>query len=196
MLHDTFVDEQEVARRHPVRRFFGRLFLVLVLVCGAGAIYLWRYQPLAYGDTYGLRGDQVRETESVGGSNVVTYGAGEDFEMIFSVRNIGPVTVRITGLPERDLAALMGSYDVSLSPRHATAYDEMEAQPFAPFALRPGETRLLALSYTFRDCGQAATAGNRTVRRQAVRYQLAQRLERVSDVTLGQPLVITGMPTC
>lgn len=196
MFHDTFVEAQPYPLRHPVRRFFFRLFLVLVLIAGAGVLYVWRYQPLAYGSTYGVQGDNVRETESAGGSSVVTYGAGESFETIFAIRNTGRVTVRITAVPDTDLAPIVASYDVRVMPRKATAYDESDAETFRPFVLRPGEERLLNLSYTFRNCGEPATAGNRIVRQQPVRYELAQALERVADVALSQPVVITRMPAC
>lgn len=193
---DTFVNAEPYPRRHPVRRFFFRLFLVLVLLAGASVLYVWRYQPLANGSVYGVQGDQVRETESAGGSSVVTYAAGESFESIFSIRNTGRVTVRITAVPNTELAAILATYDVSVMPPQATAYDESVAETFRGFALRPGEERLLNLSYTFRNCGEPATAGNRTVRRQPVHYQLAQALDRVAEVALGQPLVITRMPAC
>jgi len=193
---DTFAEAQPYPRRHPVRRFLFRLFLVLVLIAGAGVGYVWRYQPLAYGSTYGVRGDDVRETESAGGSSVVTYGAGLSFETIFSIRNTGRVTVRITDVPDTDFAAILASYDVMVMPRRATAYDESDTETFRPFTLLPGEERILNLRYTFRDCGEPATAGNRTVRRQPVRYELAQAFERVADVALGQPLVIRRVPSC
>ena len=196
MFEDTFVEDEQYPRRHPVRRFFFRLFLVLVLLVCAGVVYVWRYQPLTYGDTYGFTGDDMRETESVGGSSVVPYGPGGSFEMVFSIRNTGRVSVRITSVPDGDLAPVLATYDVSIMPRRATAYDENDAQPFEPFTLRPHETRLLNLSYTFDNCGDAATAGNRTVRRQVVRYELVQGLRRVAAVRLVQPLVITGMPSC
>lgn len=196
LLQDTFAEEQLFARRHPVRRFFLRLFLALVLLVVAAGCYLWRYQPLVSGDTYGLSGDQVQEAQSVGGSSVVTYRAGETFEMIFSVRNTGRVPVRVTAVPDSELALVVDSYDVSVLPRNATAYEHSDALPFRSFALRPGEERLLALSYMFKDCGDPATAGNRTVRRQQVGYVLGGQIERVADVGLAQPLVIMRMPSC
>ncbi|MGB9376115.1 MAG: hypothetical protein WCB04_01220 [Mycobacteriales bacterium] len=193
---DSFVEADPYPVTHPVRRFFGRLLLVLVLAVGAGAVYVWHYQPLASGGAYGVQGDKVRETESAGGSNVVTYGAGDSFETIFSVRNTGRVTVHIMGVPNSDLAPLSAAYDVTMMPARATAYDKGAAQPFGPFSLRPGEERVLNLSYTFRDCGPPATAGNRAVTRQRVRYELGRPWERVADVRLGQPLVILRMPAC
>ena len=196
MVEDSFTDEYYGYRRHPVRRFFGRLLLVLVLLAVAAGVVAWRFQPLSDGETYGVRGDRVQEATSVGGSSVVTYGAGETFDMLFSVRNDGPVDVRILAVPDTELRAVMASYEVRVMPRGATAYDEEDAEPFGPFRLRPGETRLLNLSHTFRDCGEAATAGNRTVRHQPVRYELFGRVERVAEVELRQPLVITGMPAC
>lgn len=196
MLQDTFVEEQPYRRRHPVRRFLFRMLLALVLLAGAGAGYVWRYQPLAAGSTYGVQGDQVRETEAVGGSSVVTYAAGDSFESVFSIRNTGRVTVRITAVPDTELAAVLATYDVTVMPRHATGYDENDAEIFRAFALGPGEERVLNLSYTFRNCGEPATAGNRTVRRQPVRYELTEALERVADVALDQPLVILRMPVC
>lgn len=196
MLNDTFVDAAHYPRRHPVRRFFLRLFLLVVLAAGAGVVYVWHYQPLANGSTYGVVGSNVRETESAGGSSVVTYGAGESFEMIFSVRNTGPVPVRITGLPRKDLTPIWASYDVSMMPRRATGFDAGRTESFRPFVLSPDEERLLVLSYTFKDCGEPANAGNRTVRRQVVRYELVQTVHREADVTLAQPIVITRMPAC
>ncbi len=196
MFQDTFADEQQLPRRHPVRRFFFRLFLVLVVLIAAGAVYVWRFQPLSVGDTYGVRGEQVRETESVGGSSVVTYGAGEGFEMLFSIRNAGLVPVRVTAVPDSELASVLATYDVTVMPRGDMAFDPAQAQAFRPFALRPGEERLLNLSYRFKDCGAPAAAGNRTVRRQAVRYELVQRLERTADVRLAQPVVIARLPLC
>lgn len=196
MFQDTFVEADPYPQRHPVRRFFSRLFLVIVLAAGAGVVYVWHYQPLTNGSTYGVVGSNVRETESAGGSSVVAYGAGDTFEMIFSVRNTGPMTVRITGLPRKELTAIWASYDVTMMPRRATGYDASATEAFRPFALRPNEERLLVLSYTFKDCGELANAGNRTIRRQAVRYELAQALRREADVALGQPIVITRMPAC
>lgn len=196
MLNDTFVDADPYPRRHPVRTFCFRLFLVVVLAAVAGVVYVWHYQPLTNASTYGVVGSNVRETESAGGSSVVTYGAGESFEMIFSVRNTGPVTVRITGLPRKELTAIWASYDVTMMPRQATGYDAGVAEPFRPFALNPDEERLLVLSYTFKDCGEPANAGNRIIRRQAVRYELTESLRREADVALGQPIVITRMPAC
>ncbi len=197
MFEDTFVEDQRFARRlHPVRRFFARLLVVLVLGACTGTIFVWRYQPLTNGSTYGVRGETASETTSVGGSNVVMYSAGESFEMIFTVRNSGAVTVRVTGVPDTEIGPIVASYDVSMMPRNATAYDDSVAASFQAFVLRPGEERLLVLRYTFKDCGESATAGNRTVRRQPVRYELPRQFSRVAEVALSQPLVIMGMPTC
>ncbi len=198
MLDQAFDQDEYERRRHPVRRFLGWTLLLLVAALAGAAVFLLRYQPLTQGDTHGVRGDRVDQTDPAGarGASVVAYSSGASFDVVFSVANDGPVTVRITDLPDIGLRAVVSSYEVRVMPSGATAYDEGLSREFRPFRLRPGESRTLDLRYTFKDCRAVTDGGNRIVRTQQVGYDLVQRLPRVSDVRLAQPLVITDMALC
>lgn len=198
MLDEAFLEDELRRRRHPVRRFAAWLLLIVVLLAGAVAVFIWHYQPLTYGDTYGVRGDQVDQsgTPAPGGPSVVTYSPGQHFDLVFAVGNGGRVQLRVLDVPDNALAAVLSGYEIRLMPPGATAYDDRAAGPFRPLTLHPGESRTMDLRYTFKDCGGAVPGSNRIIRSQPVRYELAGRLRRTVRVTLAQPLVITGIPDC
>lgn len=198
MLDEALLEGELRRRRHPVRRFAAWLLLIVVLLAGAVAVFIWHYQPLTYGDTYGVRGDQVDQsgTPAPGGPSVVTYSPGQHFDLVFAVGNGGRVQLRVLDVPDQALQAVVAGYDIRLMPPGSTAFDDSAAGPFRPFTLHPGESRTMDLRYTFKDCGGAVPGSNRIIRSQSVRYELAGRLRRTVQVTLAQPLVITGIPDC
>jgi len=189
LLDQAFVEDRYDPNAHPMRRFLGRAFAVLLVVVIAAAAYVWHYQPLSAGDIYGAR------TDPAAAGADIAYGPGLVIDLLFTVANTGWVPVRVTGV-DNELGPVTYSFEVRQLPPDATGYDEALATEFKPFTLRPGQARTLDLRYTLKDCGPAGSWANRIVRRQAVRYDVYGRLPRTADVALVRPLVITGMPAC
>lgn len=189
VLDQAFVEELYDRRAHPMRRFLGRAFVVLLIVLIGAAAYVWHFQPLSAGMVFGARSDPPAAGAAI------AYAPGLVVDLLFTVDNTGLVPVRVTGLGN-ELQPVTYSYEVRQLPPGATGYDEAVATAFRPFTLHPGQERTLVLRYTLKDCGPAGSWANRIVRRQAVRYDVYGRLPRTAHVALVQPLVITGMPAC
>lgn len=197
VLDDAFVEEQYARHGHPIWRFLRRALLLLVAVAIGCAAFVWRYQPLTAGDTYGLRAQPVPlvTTAPDRGSGVVAYSPGGTIDLVFAIGNDGRVPLQVTAVRDA-LPTLASSYQVRQMPAGTTGYDPDWATKFRAFTLRPGESRTLDLRYTLKDCGPPAGWANRVVRSQRVRYQLYGRLSRWANVPMLTPLVITGAPAC
>ncbi len=192
VLDQAFVEGRYDRGAHPMRRFVGRAFIVLLVVVIGVAAYVWRYQPLSAGSIFGVRSDPPAANGGAG----IAYAPGLVIDVLFTVDNTGLVPVRVTGVGS-ELRPITYSYGVRQLPPRATGYDEAQAIAFTPFTLRPGQARTLDLRYTLKDCGPAGSSwANRIVREQTVRYDVYGGLSRTAHVALVRPLVIMGMPAC
>jgi hypothetical protein len=86
---------------------------------------------------------------------LITAVAGKEFQLKWNIRNEGGRAVRVTGVPNGVSPYYVERVRLETgddSDNERTGGSERELVPFRPFDLPPGETRMLALTYRFRDC--------------------------------------------
>lgn len=140
--------------------------LLLLLALAAGA-FLWgfvaQYEPLARGAMGGVTAHGSRYVETLGEPGdliLLDHREGEEFFAAFTIRNDGPLPVKVERLLEpyqlNDSAGEFYPTQVLVHPGEPSVgardipYDSWE--DFTPFSLGAGEERRVALRYEFGEC--------------------------------------------
>lgn len=140
----------QISRRRWPRRVVVIAAVLLMISAGAAGAVVWNYDPLEAGSVSGTPVNPgFRDTEDArGGRRTITYAHGAQLDVLFAIRNRGPWGVTITDITSREF----GLYHVRGIRRGVLNRCCIETEPFRPFALAPGEERMIRLSGVLTGC--------------------------------------------
>ena len=148
------------------------LLVALLIATGIAAAVVARYNPVAHGSSGGtprlsLPHHDVDDPEG-GHRRVVTYVQGGTLDVALSVRNRGPWGVTILGVSNLNF----GLFHVTEVRRGVLNRCCIKDEPFAPFALHPGEDRMIILHGVLAGCRNVARGGGVSWSDYEIRYRM------------------------
>ena len=122
-----------------------------------GAVTTLRgYAPLMATDAFDAEGPAHTRVDGIGGEDVwvVDYTDAEAVTYAFALRNGGPFTTTVMAidLPAPGPLRMLQPVEVGLLPEGAEVDAGAPSQAFAPFALGPGEVRVVVVRGYFTNC--------------------------------------------
>jgi hypothetical protein len=167
------VTTEEPSRPRILRWIVIGLVLAILVATGTAAALVARYQPLEHGSSGGtpsisLPFKDVDNPSEGTTTRVVTYIQGAKLDVDVSIRNDGPWGVTIASVPRQNF----GLFHVTEVRRGVLNNCCVATEPFAPFALSPGEDRLLRLHGVVSGCKNYATEGGVIFNSYPVRYRI------------------------
>lgn len=158
---DASVGDERAARREwsLTLRLPTLLFLLFIAAAIGFFAFVAQYEPLTLGSMGGLTapGEKI---ETFGEPQTVVqldHREGEDFFVMFTMRNEGPIDVTIEHLLRPRRSGTFYPAEVLVHPgedftgEKSIAYEKWN--PFEPFPLDSGEERRVAIRYRFGACG-------------------------------------------
>lgn len=179
------------------------LIMLILIAMGIGAwAFVAQYEPLAQGAMYGVSASADR-VETFGEPEqlvMLDHADGADFVASFTIRNDGPVDIKIERLLyDRPLDSGDGLFypvEVLVHPRErfvgARNLPYEEWAEFGAFSLQSGGERRVAVRYAFGDCtlGRGEMVGTSII---PVKFSVFG-LERHTDYRLPYTLAMKSEP--
>lgn len=173
-------------RPHKRARLLSIVAVVIVLAILGSGVVLVANEPLREGSIGGLSGPSFEAQKGVEEhARVVTYESGQEMIIDFSLRNVGPLAVTVTGIsnPAGSAATLFEIVEI-----RAGRYG-LEPEPFAPFKLGRNEERLIRLRGILKGCGGFTPRSSIAWNTYPVRYRVLG-ISRTMDVQTRSPVII------
>ena len=181
--------EGAAPRRMTARRL---LVVALVLVLGAAAAALLRYQPLRQSGDLGLSGDMdvvtVEEFNETG-AHILRYVDGGYVSYAVTLHNTGPLPVTVTGvaLPAEQDRRLLQPVAAGLAADGSPEAGDMAT--FEPVSLAPGEEQQVVIQARFDNCEYYTERAIEVLDEQAITFRIAG-IPRTATVSFDRALLV------
>ena len=164
---------QRHSRPRILRWIVVGLLVPLLIATGIAAAVVARYNPVVHGSSGGtprisLPFHDVDEARDSPRTRIITYVQGGTLDVALSVRNRGPWGVTILGVAGHDF----GLFHVTEVRRGVLNRCCIKDEPFAPFALHPGEDRMIILHGVLAGCRNVEGDGGVSWSDYEIRYRI------------------------
>jgi len=163
--------------------------LVLLLAVGMAA---WRYQPLRQVGEVTTGPDALAATVpefEEAGATILNYVDGDYVTYAVTLRNSGPVGVRVTGLPLPDAGERRLLQPVAVGLSTGGSDDAAGVEPLTPFRLGAGEQRTVVVQARFDHCEYYTERAIDVIDSQTVQFRVAG-IPRTATLQLVRPLLV------